>query len=466
MTIRAKLAIWFSFILSLLVALTFGIVRIANSIVLHTTIRNYLISTVEENAKMINYVRDQQDTLGNIYIAYEDGYLEVDEDFLDVVNDVYCGLYSEDGTMLYGENLFAQQEQQEAFTTTHTWHINEGNQVFDLYDRKLNLEFPEGKALWIRGATSEANSTEQLREISRISWILFPILIGLAIIISYLLTSRLLRPIRTIEQTATHISRGSDLKQRIQVGNKNDEVGHLAQAFNHMIERLDNAFEAERRFTSDASHELRTPTSVILAQAEYTLEKPRTDEEYRDALEVVQRQGKRMSHLINDMLDYTRMDQRPERYQMEEVNFSDIVRDMTEQMGTIHPQGIRLVSEITPGLCVHGNAMLLSNMAQNLISNAFRYGKPGGHVWVHVETGGENDDRVILSVRDDGIGIAKEEQEKIFERFYRSDASRTVQGTGLGLSMVKKIAAMHDAEVLLSSELGQGTEFRIILRKS
>ena len=461
-SIRFKLTLWYLFLLILLVGLTFAVTRLASGIVLQSTIRDYLISTVEENVNKISYIERRANTGANVYIPYEEGFLEIDDDFLDMVSDVHSALYRADGVMIYGENPLALQMGNRAFEMTHTFILEVGDTKYSIYDRKLDVGLPSGEELWIRGIVPDTRSAAQLNEITRISLILLPILLLLGAFASYFLAGRMLRSLQTIEQAATTISRGSDLKQRLDVRNNNDEVGRLAAAFNHMIERLDEAFEKERRFTSDASHELRTPTSVILAQAEYALEKPRSVEDYEDALRVVQRQGKRMSVLINDMLDYTRMDQRAEQYTMEEMDLSSAVGDMAEQMRMLGTNGITLHARITPDIKILGNSMLISRLTQNLISNAYQYGRPGGEIHVCVE---EADDLAVLSVRDNGIGIAAEEQEKIFDRFYRSDASRSVQGTGLGLSMVKKIADLHGAELKLESEPGQGSEFRLIFKK-
>lgn len=463
-SIRFKITLWFSLALVVIVGLTFFIVYLAGGIVLRNTIRDYLISAVEENVDKIQWGNEKRERAADTYIPYKDGYLVIDESFLDVINDVHTALYTVDGTMLYGENPLARQTEDVSFTESCTWHMEVKGVRYDFYDRKLDLSLPDEGTLWIRGIVAETKSAAQLNEITRISWILLPALIALAVISGYFLTDRMLSPIREMEHTAGQISRGMDLKQRIEVGKNMDEIGRLAKVFNHMLERLEQSFEAERRFTSDASHELRTPTSVILAQCEYTLEKPRAAEDYEEALRVVQKQGRRMNALIGDMLDYTRMEQRPEQYVLDPLDLSAVVAEIAEQMSFLGTNGIELTAKIAPAVEISGNALLISRLVQNLISNAYRYGKPNGHIEVAlaVEKEAENNQRAVLSVSDDGIGIAKEEQEKIFDRFYRSDCSRSIQGTGLGLSMVKKIAELHGADITVESAPGQGSSFRII----
>ncbi len=462
-SIRFKLTLWFSLVLIAAMGVTLLAVLWASRIVLRGTVRDYLISTVEENVDDIQYVISKGDVGINSYIPCSDGYLEIDLDFMDEVNEVYTALYTSDGTMLYGENPLSNLTERMTFTQSRTWHMTVEKVPYDLYDRKLNIGLPNGDVLWIRGVVSEARSLAQLRKIIRLSLILLPLLILLCILSGYVLADRLLSPIRRIEQTAEQISRGDDLKQRIDMGNSNDEVGRLARVFNRMLDRLERSFEAERRFSSDASHELRTPTAVLLAQTDYTLEKERSTQEYIEALTVIQKQGRRMHALINDMLDFTRMEQSPERYPLEPLDLSLIVSETVDQMALIVTEKVSMERQIAEGIMIQGNGMLLTRLVQNLISNACRYGRENGQILVSLSRNGTD---AVLSVADNGIGIAKEEQTRIFDRFYRSDISRSVQGTGLGLSMVKRIAELHDARIEVDSEPGEGSTFRVIFPKA
>ncbi len=459
LSIRLKMTIWASVVLALIALLSYGIFYTAGSIVLRNTVKSYLISTVEENVNKIRYTQSMNNTDANIYILYGGGLLEIDRDFLDVVNDVYAGLYDESGSLLYGENPIARYTAEHAFEQTYIWNTTVDGVRYNLYDRKLSVDLPDGSVLWIRGAVSERHSMDQLKEISRISLVLMPVVILLCVLSGYLLTGRLLAPIRDMEEAATRISRGDDLKERIPTRDNGDEINRLGRAFNGMLERLEESFEAERQFTSDASHELRTPTSVIMAQTEYILEKDRPAEEYKEAFEVVQRQGVRMRGLIEDMLDYTRLDRRPEDYPMAETDLTEIVRECSAQMALAAEKGIAITATADDGVKIRGNRMLLERMLTNLISNGIRYGKDNGHVNVSLS---QTTDGTVLAVTDDGIGISASDREKIFQRFYRGDTSRSTAGTGLGLSMVRKIAEMHGATVAVESEPGQGSTFKII----
>ena len=462
-SIKIKLTLWFALILLITVLITFIAIRISSGMVLKGAIRDYLITTVEENTDKILYLdkKPETDSGADVYIPYEEGFLAIDADFLDVINDVYAALYTQDGTMLYGENPMEKEVTGTEFTESYIWTKKVDGIEYMFYDRSLATKLPNGESLWIRGVVPETRSEIQLDEISRISaWVLPIILIIIAAIV-YFIIDRLLKPLSEIEKTADHISRGDDLKERLTIEG-DDEVGRLAKAFNRMLDRLEKSFVAEKQFTQDASHELRTPTSVLLAQSEYILEKERTAEEYKEALEVVHRQSLRMNDLIGDMLDYTRMNQQSERYAMEDVSLSEIATEVAGQMALIGGKGISLSSNIEEGIRVNGNTLLLSRMIQNLVGNAYRYGKENGHILLDLKkVSDEEGDFALISVKDDGIGISKEDVERIFDRFFRSDSSRSDQGTGLGLAMVKKIAELHSGTVDVESILGVGTEFKI-----
>ena len=279
----------------------------------------------------------------------------------------------------------------------------------------------------------------------------------LAVIGGYWIAGRALKPIHQITQTAARISQGQDLDKRIHLGSGTDELHQLADVLDNMINRLDQAFKLEQQFTSDASHELRTPMSVIMAQCEYILENTRTPEEYEAALKVIQRQGRKMSKLIEDMLCVAHLEQNKDSYPREMVDFSTLVQDICMDMALLKSKNIVLEREIEPDIFLMGNAMLLTRMVTNLISNGYRYGKQDGRISIRLKC----DSDILLSVEDNGIGISVEQQERIFRRFYRVEAARFSEGAGLGLAMVKDIAKYHGGTVEVLSAVGEGSKFTV-----
>ena len=199
------------------------------------------------------------------------------------------------------------------------------SQWYYIFDRQL--DFGEADELWIRGVMSEEQGDRQLTGMIRIALIVLPLLVVLASVGGYLIARRALNPIQQISWTARQISDGHDLKRRINLGKGDDELHQLAATFNEMFDHLEQSFEQERQFTSDVSHELRTPMAVIAAQCEYTLEQERTVEEYEEALQVIRRQGRKMTKLINHMLDFARLEMRSGKYTDEMLDMAhEIVR--------------------------------------------------------------------------------------------------------------------------------------------
>ncbi|HIS24766.1 MAG TPA: HAMP domain-containing histidine kinase [Candidatus Faeciplasma gallinarum] len=458
LSIRLKITLWFAVALFVIVAITYVVILTVSNQVIQKTIRDTLLHTVEDNVDEVEFYTDisQVDIANSVdhFIMYNSGYLEVDDDFLDEVNDVYTALYLSDGTLMYGENPLAVALADLEFSDSEIRERTVNGELYYILDRHLTQKGLED--LWLRGVVSEHQGEVQMHEISTLSLIILPIILIAAVLGGYFIAKRMLRPIKQITNAAENISRGGDLKKRIELDSGKDELHRLADSFNNMIARLDESFEAERQFTSDVSHELRTPMSVIMAQCEYTLDEERTPQEYERALRLIRRQGRKMTKLINDMLDFVRLERRGTNYQIEKLNLSALVNSVCEDMSLIRERGISLEHEVEDEIWVDGNPALLSRLLSNLISNAYRYGKDDGHIKVRLK---KSQDEVTLSVSDDGIGISREDKEKIFRRFYQADSSRTGSGTGLGLSMVKEIASFHGGSMSVESEPGKGSEF-------
>ena len=458
LSIRLKITLWFAVALFVIVAITYVVILTVSNQVIQKTIRDTLLHTVEDNVDEVEFYTDisQVDIANSVdhFIMYNSGYLEVDDDFLDEVNDVYTALYLSDGTLMYGENPLAVALADLEFSDSEIRERTVNGELYYILDRHLTQKGLED--LWLRGVVSEHQGEVQMHEISTLSLIILPIILIAAVLGGYFIAKRMLRPIKQITNAAENISRGGDLKKRIELDRGKDELHRLADSFNNMIARLDESFEAERQFTSDVSHELRTPMSVIMAQCEYTLDEERTPQEYERALRLIRRQGRKMTKLINDMLDFVRLERRGTNYQIEKLNLSALVNSVCEDMSLIRERGISLEHEVEDEIWVDSNPALLSRLLSNLISNAYRYGKDDGHIKVRLK---KSQDEVTLSVSDDGIGISREDKEKIFRRFYQADSSRTGSGTGLGLSMVKEIASFHGGSMSVESEPGKGSEF-------
>ncbi len=463
LSIRFKITLWFTIILVFTVFCTYVIVFSVNRQLILKTVRDELIRTVEDNVDEVEYYK----SIGNIdlhevdyYMLFRDGYLEIDDDFLGCVNEVYTSLYNENAVLLYGENPISRQTADTGFLDAKIQRLMVHNTLYYVFDRRLTSEGLEG--LWLRGIVSENQGMREMSSITRLLLLFLPSYVTVSVIGGYFFAKRTLRPIQEILESVRKIGISGDLKKRIDLGKGKDELHQLAAGFNEMFQRLDDAFEAERRFTSDVSHELRTPVSVIKTQCEIVLEEPRSVEEYERALHTIQGQSRKMSRLISDMLDFTRLQMRAESYVCEAVDLSEIVREICFDMSLIRDKDITLDYEAEDDVRIWGNRKLLSRLLVNLINNAYRYGREGGYISVGLK---QEKEYVRLSVSDNGIGIANEEQSKIFHRFYQVDHSRSGNGMGLGLAMVSEIVQFHGGEIRVESEPGKGSTFMVFLKK-
>lgn len=458
LSIRTKIMMWFTAAILAVVFFTYFIVFHVHHQIIQKTIRDNLIETVENNVDEVEYYTNIEHfglyNKTDYLRIYQDGYLEIDDDFLDQVNEVYTALYNTDMDFIYGENPIPRESAEMGFLDAKVRQVRTDGTLYYIFDRKLTAKGLEG--LWLRGIASEHQGEDHMTDVIRLSFFFLPLLAAFSVAGGYLLTRKMLSPIQAISQSASQIGTGDDLGRRIDLGPGEDELHQLAESFNEMFQRLEESFEEQRQFTSGASHELRTPVSVILAQCEFSLEEKRSAEAYESALRTILRQGRKMSKMINDMLEFTRLETRTDSFGFAPVDMEELTKSVCSDMALIREKGITLRWEAESGILFYGSRELLWRLYTNLIQNAYRYGKENGHIFVRLRRDGEE---MELSVSDDGIGILPEEQTKIFRRFYQVDRSRSGNGAGLGLSLVEGITKLHGGSIRVESEPGKGSNF-------
>jgi heavy metal sensor kinase len=315
---------------------------------------------------------------------------------------------------------------------------------------------------WLQAAQSLASMEETLRNL-RLQLVLgVPLLLLLAGWGGLFLADRALRPIDRIIRTAQTIN-SSDLSQRIAYQGPADEVGRLATTFDRMLDRLQDAFERERRFAADASHELRTPLTALKGRIGVTLSRRRTNAEYESTLQDLEHEVDRLIRLSTDLLFLVRLDQRRLPWQPGRVEFSHLLQAIVEQVEPLaEKKGLILAAEIPPDISIHGDADHLIRLFLNLLANAVRYTPSGGRVAVLAQ---DKEGCVQVSVSDTGPGISPEHLPHLFERFYRTEAARSRDdgGAGLGLAIAYEIARWHGGTLEVESAPGHGTTFTVQL---
>jgi heavy metal sensor kinase len=279
----------------------------------------------------------------------------------------------------------------------------------------------------------------------------------------YWLSRRALSPVDGLVRTAREVS-GANLSSRLQKLDTGDELQRLSDTLNEMLDRIESAFLRITEFTADASHELRTPVSLIRTEAELALRRARGEAEYKESLRHILLEAERTTALIEQLLALARADSGRETLHLQPVELRQTLRRVVE--GWQHVAMIRdlefSASLDSPDLFVLGDETLLRRLADILLDNAFKYTSAPGSVQVSLASTGES---AVITVRDSGVGIAEEEQSKIFERFYRVDKARSREqgGSGLGLAIAQWIVSQHRGSIEVESRPGDGATFRVEL---
>lgn len=448
LTIKLRVTLWYTALMLMIVALVLGFMLLISGSVMETDAKQRLMSVVEANTEEIEY---------------DHGELELDDDLRLFKGGVYSIVYSEKGEIIAGDmpnGFYSNADLQDKIMQTVTVNGN----LYYMYDRLIRFEQHED--VWIRGIVSADENSGLVHSIFKISLFALPLLTLLAAVGGYYIARRSFHPIEQIRRAAEEIGEGKDLSRRIGLGAGHDEIHQLADTFDHMFSRLEASFEMEKQFTSDASHELRTPTAVILAQCEYALSDHADEIDKQEALETIQRQAMKMSRLITQLLSVTRLERGIDTASLERVDMSELTRMVCEEQSLLSTKGIELTYDIMPDVTAYVDRSMMIRLLTNLIRNAYCYGKENGHIWVSLRA---DDKSIVLSVQDDGIGIAKAEQDKIWQRFYQIESSRTAKdngGMGLGLAMVKQIADLHKGVITVDSEVEKGSTFTLKLPRN
>ena len=316
-----------------------------------------------------------------------------------------------------------------------------------------------GNGKYVRGIVQVTNNIN--------GWILpiiisigSPFIIMIIMYGGYLIIRNSLKPVRDMTKTAEAIANSNDLSKRIYIEEGNDEVHKLGKVFNEMLETLENSSKRERQFSSDVSHELRTPISVIMAESEYGSKYTDSIEEAKESFSAIERQSKRMTSMINQILELARLDSRLE-IPKQKFQLSDKIKHTLEDYKILFDnKNIKLSTTIEENISIYANEALIMRMIDNLLSNALKYAETEVTVCLVKRN------RIIFEVADDGIGINDEEKINIWNRFYKVDKSRTTtedNSSGLGLSITKKIVELHDGKIAIIDNKPNGARFVVNL---
>ena len=427
-----KITLWYTtFIVLLIGSLIIGTFFVSDSVV-ESEAKKRLIDEVVE----ISSGADK-------FTSYEDG--------------VTLSVYDKDGNLVAGSvprnfkvNDFSLGAISEYKDVNHNKYL-----YYDSETSSARL----GNGKYVRGIVQVTNNIN--------GWILpiiisigSPFIIMIIMYGGYLIIRNSLKPVRDMTKTAEAIANSNDLSKRIYIEEGNDEVHKLGKVFNEMLETLENSSKRERQFSSDVSHELRTPISVIMAESEYGSKYTDSIEEAKESFSAIERQSKRMTSMINQILELARLDSRLE-IPKQKFQLSDKIKHTLEDYKILFDnKNIKLSITIEENISIYANEALIMRMIDNLLSNALKYTETEVTVCLAKRN------RIIFEVADDGIGISDKEKINIWNRFYKVDKSRTTtedNSSGLGLSITKKIVELHDGKIAIIDNKPNGARFVVNL---
>ncbi len=345
-------------------------------------------------------------------------------------------------------------------TTADYQTITVDGTVWRIYTQQVENDAGSINA-WVQLAQSLNLVYDTRNSLLQVIGLGLPLILIVAAAVGLFIANRALRPVDSITRTVQAIN-ATDLTQRVSHSGTADELGRLTQTLNSMLDRLQAAFETERRFTADASHELRTPLTVIKGQIGVTLTRQRTAQEYEETLQHLQVETERLVRLANDLLFLARLDAAPLRWTLELINLSDLLGAVSDQIRVVaEAKGIQLQAEIPPLIPIMGMADHLIRLFLNILDNAVKYTPQGGSVLLTVTLAARN---AQVAIRDSGAGIAPEHLPHLFERFYRAERGRAYAGgAGLGLAIAYQIARAHEGSISVESTPGSGTTVMVRL---
>lgn len=452
-SIRKRVTLYYSIVLVWITLLVFSVFLMTASRQVNTVSKDTVMKAVQSSFENVDY---------------ENEVLEIDNDFDSYHKGVILLVYSEDGQLIKGSAPGGFPAYTPLSTATYQ-EIEDGRETWLVYD--LFNSYENGQGIWVRGIYDMDSTLRTLNAVKGFMYIVLPIMLLCAILAGRRITRKAFEPVAEITRAADSINNGMDLSKRLPQGEAKDELYSLTETLNRMIERLENAFQAEKEFSSDVSHELKTPISVILTECEYTLEENRTNDEYRESIETIQQQCRRTMSLIQQLLQLSRTINTDRIIDKEQINFSLLCESISEELSFMaEEKGVRLLTSIEKDIEIFADETLMMRLIINLITNGIKYRREDEDSFVRLTlTSGESE--ILIKAEDNGIGISKEDCSHIFNRFYKVDKSRTESSAGgdtsfgLGLSMVKWIAEAHQGKASVKSTVGKGSVFTVSLPK-
>ena len=456
LSLKNRIAFYFSISTAMLIFVVFIIIYSIVSFSVHKNVTDNINFEVEEYLEKIQFVNNETKLIDkNEWIKQEHNEISVNPVFL-VLSDKFGGVIEK------SENL---RKESLRFTKNSQVKVVSDFKLGGKLVRQMQVPLIKDNQVWgyLLVAVSLEEASITIRNLLNILLLLYPITLILLFLVARIITGRSIKPILNIIETADKISQ-ENLNARIDLPKNKDELQLLSQTINDLMDRIQNAVEREKQLTSDASHELRTPLAVIKGTLEVLIRKPRNQSEYLEKTNFCISEVDRLNTLVSQLLLLARFENRNQNIKHEEVSLNAIILDeLSRYSDKIKNKGITVKHHFSEDYSIKSDNYLISIVIGNLISNALKYSNENGEISIDLS---DDDSTIIVSIFDNGIGISKENINKVFDPFFRSEPNDhpEVKGTGLGLSIVRRICILLDIDIKISSEENSGTN--VILRIS
>ena len=429
-----------------------------------------LIYLISEHTRAQTFFRDLKSegiTKANLFLAGQVDAQTMQSVYLNnrkFINEVEVAVYTTDFHMLYHDAI-------------HNDIVKETQQMINDILRQREIEFCigkyqgigmvylyKGREYIVTAAAYDGYGYANLLGSQNTLLLLFVVGVTLLFVAGYCLARLSLRPIQNIVNEAETIT-ASHIDRRILVKNEKDELGELCIAFNALLNRLEGAFNAQKQFVSNVSHELRTPLAALTAELDVSLQKERTNEQYRQAMQNMLQDARRMTRLIDGLLNLAKADYCKEEISMREVRLDELLLDVRQLILRAHPDySVELLFSNEEDdddrlITVLGNPYLLNIAFANLIENNCKYSANHSSI---VQIAFHNEWSVVR-MSDNGCGMTAEDKQQLFTLFYRGAKESSVEGHGIGMTLAQKIVKLHGGDIAVHSEEGRGTSFVVQL---
>ncbi len=427
----------------------------------------YLLSEQARSRTFFHDLKSEALTKAHLYLQNQVDAQTMQSIYLNnrkFINEVEVAVYTTDFRMLYHDAIQSDIIKEDR------------NMINDILRRKeiefyigryqgIGMLYPfGGKDYIVTAAAYDGYGYNNLYELQQTLLILFVVGLTLLFLAGYFLARASLKPIRDIVKEAESIT-AQHIHKRLPVKNEKDELGELSTTFNALLERLEISFNSQKMFVSNVSHEMRTPLAALMAELDLALQKERTGEQYRQAMQNVLQDARRMNKLIDGLLNLAKADYQKEQIKMQEIRLDELLLDVREFILRAHPEyHIDLLFEQEEAdddrlITVMGNLYLLNIAFSNLIENNCKY-SDNKSSFIQISYW---DKHTVIRLSDSGIGMSDTDKAHLFTLFYRGTQENVTEGHGIGMALSQKIIHLHQGTISVHSEEGKGTTFVVEL---